>query len=125
MSNETIGALAAKFPKAFFVYERRRRPLKLGIHLDIAAAAPEIPAKEIRTALRIYVTNTGYLHACKAGATRIDLNGEPAGCVTDDEARNAAERRTARSKPAAPKRLGLADLKRAWQARALNSGASP
>ena len=34
-TNETISALAARFPKTFFVYERRRKPLKIDIHLDL------------------------------------------------------------------------------------------
>jgi hypothetical protein len=50
-ANETIAALAARFPRAFFVYERRRRPLKIGIHLDLAVAAPDIPAKAFEPSL--------------------------------------------------------------------------
>ena len=34
-----IAALADLFPAAFTVYEQRRRPLKIGIHDDILAAA--------------------------------------------------------------------------------------
>jgi ProP effector len=91
-TNETIVALAARFSKAFSVYERRRRPLKLGIHHDIVAAAPDILMKELHAALSCYVNNVGYLYACKAGAARIDLNGKPVGCVTEDEAKNRRDK---------------------------------
>ena len=67
----TIVALAERFPRAFFVYERRRRPLKVGIYDDFIAAARDIPADELGVALRVYTRNLGYLLACKVGAARI------------------------------------------------------
>lgn len=35
--NETIAVLAEKFPSTFFIYEQRRRPLKIGIYHDLVA----------------------------------------------------------------------------------------
>jgi len=69
------------FPACFYVFERRRQPLKIGIRHDIAAALKgAITDKEIAIALRVYCGNTGYLRACK-GAARADLAGNPAGQV--------------------------------------------
>jgi ProP effector len=87
-----VTVLAARWPKAFAVYEKRRRPLALHIHrLIIIAAAPGIAAgkitkDELYRALACYCRNDGYLRACKAGAVRLDLNGKPAGVVTQQEA---------------------------------------
>jgi sRNA-binding protein len=33
--NATITMLAERFPKTFFVYQVRRKPLKIGIHNDL------------------------------------------------------------------------------------------
>jgi ProP effector len=128
-----IELLAEQFPRAFFVFQRRRRPLKLGIHRDIIAALDgAITPEELSAALRYYVGNACYLRACRAGAERIDLAGEAAGAVTPEESANSAAvlaRRKAKdsrisvsgkAKPepvSSPRRIGLADLKAAALAR--------
>lgn len=127
----TIVALEAAFPSAFAVYQNRRRPLKVGIHLDLAERGHAGSA--VRQALGHYAGNVGYLKAMQAGAARVDLDGQPAGEVTEAEAeaarqvlveRRADKRRGAkRSKPTLPaapppkQRLSLADLRAAAQAR--------
>jgi len=122
-----IGLLAERFPKTFFVYERRRKPLKIGIHLDILAALDgALMPRELAVALRFYTGNVGYLRSALCGAWRLDLAGNPAGMV-DQEQEAAAKRRLtgmaakqARRKAAKarPKHLSLADLKAAGRARA-------
>jgi len=129
-----IALLAETFPKAFFIYERRRRPLKLGIHLDILAVMDGvITAEELSDALRFYVSNDSYLRTCREGAVRIDLNGEPVGKVSAEDAANstavlasrrlrqAAQKKAQVAEPvqSAPVqgRLGLAELKAAARAR--------
>src|SRR5262249_14139054 len=127
-----ITLLAETFPKAFFVYQERRRPLKLGIHLDILAVLDGVitPA-ELHRALGFYCSNPSYLGHLRKGAWRIDLDGKPAGAVSDDEAAHAkivlakiktkGEARAVAAKaqapqaqsPSATKRLSLADLKAA------------
>ena len=93
----TIDLLAETFPQCFAVFERRRRPLKLGIHSDVLAKLNgAITPKECATALRIYCANRFYLQSCIEGAPRVDLNGEAAGQVTADEAANATQRRAQR-----------------------------
>jgi ProP effector len=129
--NPTIVVLADLFPACFSVLQQRRKPLKVGIRDDVLAALNgAITAKEAGFALKIYTSNHHYLTACKEGAPRVGLNGEAAGHVTADEANNAKQRlvqrrvKQARSqqttKPTtkpAPRRLSLADLRTAAQAR--------
>src|SRR5262245_45202481 len=126
-----IALLAETFPQCFSVYEGRRRPLKLKIHLDIQAALDgAITSAELSKALGVYCSNPVYLGHTRNGAWRLDLDGNPAGTVTADEEAHAKatlagirakrEARAATAKAAAqpaisqpPKRLSLADLKAA------------
>jgi len=81
----TINLLCERFPKAFARFEQRRQPLKIGIHLDLIAAIPDVPEKDLRVALRIYTANAVYRSRLCVGAPRINLNGEPAGVVTPEQ----------------------------------------
>jgi|SRR5215472_14125298 len=128
-----IRLLAEFYPKCFSIYEERRRPLKLNIHLDIQAALDSaITPAELHRALGTYCSNPIYLGTLRKGAWRLDLNGEPAGVVTADEeahakaalarirakkARRAAAKVQTAAKAQAPKRLSLAELKAAALAR--------
>ena len=138
---DLIGVLAERFPACFAVNPSYRRPLKLGIHVDILAQLNDATApRDLSAALRIYVSNSKYLKALVAGADRVDLNGVPAGTVTAEHAavaRAQYEQRcdkhkakqkqlaVAPAKPAeppksvaaAPRRISLADLRMAAQAR--------
>jgi len=124
----TIALLAETFPHCFSVYEGRRRPLKLKIHLDIQAVLDggAITPVELHNALGAYCSNQVYLNYTRKGAWRLDLDGKPVGVVTADEEAHAKAtlagikaKREARAKaqtqPA--KRLSLADLKAAARAR--------
>jgi ProP effector len=86
----TIADLAGRWPKCFSVLETRRRPLKLGIHEDIAAAAPDLDPTDLSNALRYYVGNLFYLNACTIGAPRVDLNGDACGEVTAEQVASSA-----------------------------------
>jgi ProP effector len=121
-----ISLLAELYPKCFSIYEERRRPLKLGIHLDIQASLDgAITPAELHRALGAYCSNPTYLSHTRKGAPRLDLNGEPAGTVTADEEAHAKatlvriRAKKAATKAQAPlaKRLSLADLKAAALAR--------
>ncbi|HKM16507.1 MAG TPA: ProQ/FinO family protein [Marinospirillum sp.] len=61
------------------------KPLKVGIHDDLLAAEGG-ELKKIQRALAGYVKLPRYLHCLKAGAVRLDLQGQPAGSVTQQEA---------------------------------------
>jgi ProQ/FINO family len=51
----TIELLAETYPRCFFIFEQRRRPLKVGIHHDILAALDgAITPRELGIALRFY-----------------------------------------------------------------------
>jgi len=77
-----IALLAEWFPKAFFVYEQRRKPLKLRIDMDLQVAlASTITPAELHRALRVYCGNEGYLRGLLKGAWRVDLAGNPVGAV--------------------------------------------
>jgi ProP effector len=137
-----IALFEETFPKAFSVFQRRRKPLKIGIDVDLLKALDGVitPA-ELRAAMRYYCGNIGYLHSLRADAPRIGLDGAPAGVVSESEAEHArallARRarkpaaRAAATKPAAPqpvtppkRRLGLADLKAAAQQRKQTAASS-
>ena len=84
--NATLQMLCEKFPAAFFVYEQRRKPLKIGIHHDIAARlGDEVDPKQLRLMMRQYFVNRFYQAAVKEGAVRIDLVGQPASVITAEE----------------------------------------
>jgi ProP effector len=89
-----ITVLAAKFPKCFAVPDKRRRALKVGIDADLLAAlGGAIRRTELIRALAMYCSSDGYLERVLNGAWRIDLQGNPAGVVTDDDERHAEAKR--------------------------------
>jgi ProP effector len=142
-----IALLAERFPGAFFVLEKRRRPLKLGIFDDlIERLAGEICDLDLTAALGAYCANWAYLKSCREGADRLDLDGNPCGTVSAEHAVSARKRLDARNaryaaklaaarsaasektptpspppspspEPEPPKRLGLSDLRAAALAR--------
>lgn len=77
-----IALLAETWPACFAVYERRRRPLKIGIHHDVLAA---LDGAVTPRDLRRYVHNRHYLWRMVVGAVRVGLDGNPAGAVTSDQ----------------------------------------
>jgi ProP effector len=86
----TIAELAGRFPA--FVVGKQRPPLKLGIHRDLAAAAPDMDAGRLGRALRWYVNGKHYMAGMTEGAVRIGLDGTRAGIVTAIEAQHARGR---------------------------------
>ena len=75
------------FPNTFVMFQERRKPLKIGIHQDLAAALGEV--EHLSAELQYYTRNVGYLKAQRAGAKRFDLDGNEAGSVTEGQALNA------------------------------------
>jgi ProP effector len=88
-----IARLAELLPKAFSVYERRRRPLAIGVRAAILdKVGDRITPDELNVALRTYTRNVGYQRAmAQPGAQRIDLEGNPVGAVTPEQAASAAK----------------------------------
>jgi ProP effector len=86
-ADAALALLCERWPKCFFMFQGRRLPLKIGIHKDIPDGL--IEPKILRLAFRLYVNNPGYLNAMRLGAARVDLNGEAAGTVGENDAKNA------------------------------------
>ena len=89
--------LAEAYP-ACFDWEQPR-PLKIDIHQDLIAAGHDRIA--VRRALGRYCKADPYRRALQTDAPRIDLQGQPAGAVTEREAAHARSRVEARATPRA------------------------
>jgi ProP effector len=135
--------LCDRFPETFS--RREPQPLKVGVHADLLAALDgTVEPRDLKSALAGYTSSARYLRTLSAGASRIGLDGKPAGTVAPEvEAvatarlaevlkataarakvapgkgpEPAARAPTAEnSKPSAPKRLSLADLREAGRRR--------
>ena len=87
-------ALAHSFPACFNPQKSKapKRPLKVGITADIIARGvigedgQPLSRNRIERAVRDYCLGTKYRAALVSGAVRIDLDGNPAGIVTPDQA---------------------------------------
>lgn len=77
-----------RYPKTFF--ERHTRPLAIGIHEALSAREP-YSEKLIRRALAGYVNLPRYLKSVRVNAARIDLEGQEAGRVEEEDAQHARE----------------------------------
>jgi sRNA-binding protein len=87
-----LDLLFEQFPNCFVRLERRRRPLKIGIHLDLITALDgAVTPVELGRALGVYTGNVGYLDACRCGVARIDLAGNACGEVSPEHAANASK----------------------------------
>jgi sRNA-binding protein len=86
-----IAVLAEHFPALFAIEEewQAHKPLKIGVKENIAAAVI-MPLDDIGPALRLYTRRLMYQRALAAGGSRYDLNGEPCGEVTAEQAAGGA-----------------------------------
>jgi ProP effector len=80
-----IRLLQVRWPKCFELHGYRRKPLKVGIGAELLATGV-LPAAELKAVLGFYTRGDGYLQALSARAERIDLDGKPAGEVTENQA---------------------------------------
>lgn len=90
-SKTIIAFLAENFPKCFCA-EGEARPLKIGIFQDLAARIPAeagISKTQLRAALRLYTSSWRYLHGIKAGAVRVDLDGNACGVLDEQHVEHA------------------------------------
>ena len=139
----TIELLCDRFPETFS--RREPQPLKVGVHADLLAALDgTVEPRDLKSALAGYTSSVRYLRTLSAGASRIGLDGKPAGTVAP-EVEAVAKTRLAEvakataprakvvptkgskppartptaenSKRPAPKRLSLADLREAGRRR--------
>lgn len=92
-NKEIIAYLAEKFPLCFSL-EGEAKPLKIGLFQDLSDALKDderVSKTQLRHALRQYTSNWRYLHGCKVGAVRVDLQGNPAGELEQEHADHAAQ----------------------------------
>ena len=90
-SKEVIAYLAERFPQCF-IATGEAKPLKIGIFQDLAGRLgedPKVSKTLLRTALRQYTSSWRYLHGLKAGQSRVDLDGEPCGELTQEHVDHA------------------------------------
>ena len=81
--------LAERFPALF---AGKPKPLKLRIQADIQARAPGMFTKQALSAfLRRHTGSTAYLNALVASAQRFDLDGQPAGELSDEHRQAAVD----------------------------------
>jgi ProP effector len=87
-----IELLAELVPPVFRLHGSPRRPLKIGIEIDIIRAVRgAMTPREVTDAVRLYTNSAAYLRRLRRGAVRIDLAGNPAGFVTEQEEARATE----------------------------------
>ncbi|MBV5311141.1 ProQ/FinO family protein, partial [Chromatium okenii] len=80
--------LVALYPDCFNL--SKPRPLKVGIRQDLLAAGHDL--KTLRCVIGAYCRRRAYLKAMQTGAMRIDLQGQPAGEVTEADAVDARDK---------------------------------
>ena len=100
-----------------FAVFRDHRPLALGIHKTIREKMPELNAGQLRTAMRMHTGATAYLKALAIGGERFDLDGQPAGTVTDEQREQAATDLRDRFKKGAERRKAALEAEREAQQR--------
>lgn len=90
-TKEVIAFLAERFPQCFSA-EGEARPLKIGIFQDLVDRVQGemgLSKTQLRSALRLYTSSWRYLYGIKAGATRVDLDGNPCGQLDEQHVEHA------------------------------------
>ena len=116
-TKDIIAYLAEKFPLCF-ILEGEAKPLKIGLFQDLADALQDderVSKTQLRQALRQYTSNWRYLHGCREGAVRVDLQGNPAGVLEAEHVAHAAQQLADAKARVAEKRKAEAAVKKAQQ----------
>ena len=82
-------ALLQRLQQAFPAF-RDCKPLALKIDASIAERMPDVDRKSLRAALRMHTASTRYLKAVERSQQRFDLDGQPAGEVTEEQRTHAS-----------------------------------
>ena len=77
--------------QARFEVFRNFSPLAIGIDKQVFEKMPEVSKKNLRLAMRSHTISTRYLKEMEKGTVRLNLDGSPAGEVTDENRQHAAE----------------------------------
>ncbi len=110
-----ISRLQRQFPKAFPKKPAAKVPLKLGVLEDLQqhAQALQLTADEIKLAVKTWCDGRRYWDSMVEAAARVDLNGEPAGAVTANEAQHAKRMASRRHAKGAAARGGKGNANKA------------
>ncbi|BDA60393.1 RNA chaperone ProQ [Shewanella xiamenensis] len=123
-TNAILAYLYETFPLCF-IAEGETKPLKIGLFQDLAerlADDSKVSKTQLRVALRRYTSSWRYLKSVKAGAQRVDLDGQPCGeleqehidhaqAMLKESQEKAKAKRTAQAAKVAP--AGKAPAKKA------------
>ncbi len=88
-------------------------PLAIGIDKQLFAALPDLSRKTVRLAMRSHTMTTRYLKEMEKGTQRLNLDGSPAGDVTDENRQHASELLKERFKKQAEQRKAAEQAARA------------
>lgn len=91
------------------------QPLALGIHKSVKERMPEVDAAALRSAMKIHTASTRYLKALVVSKERFDLDGQPAGEVTEEQREVASTTLRERFKKAAERRKAEEQAQKAAQ----------
>ena len=96
-------ALLKTLQERFEVF-RNFSPLAIGIDKQVFEKLPELSKKSLRLAMRSHTISTRYLKEIEKGTVRLNLDGSPAGQVTDENRQHASEQLKERFKKQAEQR---------------------
>ncbi|MHA7880396.1 MAG: ProQ/FINO family protein [Saccharospirillum sp.] len=88
-NRKALDELCEHFPEVF--NPRQPKPLKIGIHEDIAATG-KLSKTRVRRALNVYVRLRSYYRCMVEGADRVGLDGQASGLVSAEEASHAKDK---------------------------------
>jgi len=109
-----VRALLKNLQDNFPVF-RRCVPLAIGIDKEILARLPDIDRKLLRATLGMHTKSSPYLRQMEKAATRVDLNGNAAGDVTDLQRKHASALLQERARKAKELRASQLELERKAQ----------
>lgn len=128
---EVIAYLAEKFPQCFSL-EGDAKPLKIGLFQELAERLEgdeKVSKTQLRQAIRRYTNSWRYLRGSKAGAQRVDLDGNDCGELEQEHVDHAEKTlkesqeraKEVRQEKAAAERKAKRPVKKAKTARAAHA----
>lgn len=88
-NRKAMDELCELYPQTF--NPRQPKPLKIGIHEDLAADG-KLSKTRIRRALNVYVRLRSYYACMSEGADRVNIDGSAAGKVSTEDAEHAKQK---------------------------------
>ncbi len=114
-TNAILAYLYETFPLCF-IAEGETKPLKIGLFQDLAerlADDSKVSKTQLRIALRRYTSSWRYLKSVKAGAQRVDLDGNECGELEQEHVDHAQATLKESQEKAKAKRIAKAEANKA------------